>query len=135
MIFDLGAYGDALQVFGQDVEHRSSGYECCRSKWNREFIACPIVISADLCLPFGDGDAVQCSHLWRRQVIQGCIDMPAVEAREALLRVFRRDYGLVESDMTGVFELRLEETFVIVHHSITDELDLGLAGDGLKVGM
>jgi len=61
--------------------------------------------------------------------------VPSVEASNTLRLVLGRDTRLVECGMAGMLEACFGEPFVVVHHSITYELDLGYRRDGLEVGV
>ena len=59
--------------------------------------------------------------------------MPTIEAGDALCFVFVGNTGLVECGMARVLQRGLGETFVVIDCSITDELHLGLARNGLEI--
>ena len=60
--------------------------------------------------------------------------MPAVEARVGqIVRV--GDRVLVEFFVVRMHELDVVQTFVLWHEAITDDLHLGLMGDGFEIGM
>lgn len=73
-------------------------------------------------------------HLGRGQVtVQGSIDVPAVESGGPRRLVLLAHRVLVEGAMVRVLELGLGQAPVVVHDPISNQLDLGHAGDGLQV--
>ena len=61
--------------------------------------------------------------------------MPTIEASVALVCVFWRNLGLVETRVLRVLQLGFSETLVIVYGAISDQLDLGNSRNRLQVRM
>ena len=61
--------------------------------------------------------------------------MPTIEASVALVCVFWRNLGLVETRVLRVLQLSFSETLVIVYGAISDQLYLGNSRNRLQVGM
>jgi hypothetical protein len=78
---------------------------------------------------------VKGGYLGRREVVQGSVDVPSIEASVAFRRVLRGNLGLMETRVLGVLQLGFGETFVVVNSTVSDKLNLGNPGDRLKVRM
>jgi len=57
--------------------------------------------------------------------------VPAIEPRHAFGFVFGGNAGLVECGVVWVPELGFDKSFVVVDHTVADELDLWDSGNGL----
>ena len=69
------------------------------------------------------------------EIIQGRIDMPAVESRDTLSFIFERNSRFVKGGVTRMFQPTFGETFVVVNNTIADKLHLGNRGDSLEIRM
>jgi len=134
-VLDFRTHRKALQLIRQDVKHNLPGHKRSRTQGNLKFISRSIIVPAHLLLPVWDGDAVQSGHFGWVKIVQSSVDMPSVEASNALCFIFGRDDRFMESFVRGVLKLGLCEPFVVVHDTIADELDLGYGWDGLEIGM
>ena len=132
-VLDFGTNCEALQVGREDVKHDFARDKRSRAKRNLELVASPIVVSTDLVRALGYSDTIKGGDLWRVEIVQCSIDVPSVEASDALSVILGRDHGLVEGRVTGVLEARLGETFVVVYHAIANQLHLRYRGDGLEI--
>lgn len=134
-ILDFGPDSNALQLRWKDVKHNPSIDERRSPEWDLELVSRAVVIPYALAKTLRYRHAIQSGDLWRREIIQGSVNMPTIEARVPLRFVFRRNPGLMESGMRGVLELRLSETLMVVDGPVSDELHLRDMGDSLQVGV
>ena len=132
---DLGSDRQALLFRRQDIEHGSAGDESRCAQGNLEFLRCTIVISDGLALTPRHLHRVKGGDLGRRQVVQGSVDVPSVEASVTFRGVLRGDLGLVETRVLGVLQLGFREAFVIVNGTISDKLNLRNSRYRLEVRM
>lgn len=130
---NLGSDRQALQFRWQDIEHGSARDESRCAQWNFEFVRCTIVISDSLVLATRYLHCVKGSDLGRREVVQGSVDVPPVEAGVTFSGILRRDLGLVETGVLGVFQLGFSETLVIVNGAVSDKLNLRNSRERLEV--
>lgn len=94
-VADLCAHGNALQLRRQDVEHRPARYKHSCAEGNSQFIARSIVIHEFLLGTLGHLDAIERGDLWRRELVQGRVNMPAIETGSIGVRDVRLMEGLV----------------------------------------
>ena len=59
--------------------------------------------------------------------------MPAIEASVAFSGVLGRDLSLVEAGVLRVLQFRFSETLIVVHGTVSNQLDLRNSGNGLEV--
>ena len=130
---DLGSDRQTLQFRRQDIEHGSAGDESGGAQGNFEFVRCTIVIPDDLVLATRDLHRVKSGDLGRREVVQGSVDVPSVEAGVTFRRVLRGDLSLVETRMLRMLQLGFGEALVIVNGTVSDKLNLRNSGDSLEV--
>lgn len=62
----------------QNLKHILPTHKSRSTKWNRQFITCPIIIPTNLGLAIGDGDCVEGCYFWWGEVVEGCVDVPGV---------------------------------------------------------
>lgn len=133
-IFDLGGANKLLVLVGQQIVHSIARYERGCSQRNLQLISSSVIITADLTPSTRHLDGQKSSHDWGSEAIQSGVDVPAVEASEVEV-IFGRDGGGMESLVVGVLEPDIFQTLVFRHRPIADDLNLGLMGYGLQVGM
>jgi hypothetical protein len=134
-VLDLRADRQALQLLRQDVEHCLSAHERGRAQRNRELIARPVVVLTRLRFALRHSDCVERRRLRRAKVVQGCVDVPAVEACDTACFVHLRHSCLVKCCMRGMLQHRFGQSFMIVNCAVPDELNLRDARNGLEVGV
>lgn len=130
-ISDLGSDSQALLFRRQDIEHGGARDECRGTQGNFEFIRRAIVVSDGLVFATRHRDRVKGGDLGRREVVQGSVDVPPVEAGVTFSRVLCGDLRLVKTGMLGVFQLCFSEAFVVVNGAVSDELNLRNSRDRL----
>ena len=130
---DLAPDSQALQLWRQDIEHGSAGDERSGTQGNLEFIRSTVVVFDNLVFPLRHLHRIKGGDFWRREVVQGSIDVPAVETGVTLSSVFWGNLGLVEVIVLRVLQLGLGETFVVVYSAVPDQLNLGDSRDRLNV--
>lgn len=64
--------------------------------------------------------------------VERSVDVPPIEPCVVMV-VFIADLSLVEGFVMGVLELDVGEAVVRGDKAVTDDLDLGLGGDGLEI--
>ena len=129
------AYGDALQVTREDIEHRLSRDERRSAERDGQHVTRSVIVATCLFRALRHLDPVQGRHFGRGEIVERRVDVPAVEARNAVCLIFGRDGGLVECGVGRVFERCALEALVVVHRSVADELYLRHARDRLEVWM
>ena len=132
-VSDLTPDSQALLVLRQDIEHGDTRDERGGAQWNLEFMRRTIVVSDGLVLAFRYLHRVKGGYLGRREVVQGSVDVPSIEASVAFRRVLWGNLGLMETRVLGVLQLGFGETLVVVNSTVSDELNLRNPGDRLKV--
>ena len=75
---------------------------------------------------------VKGGDFWRREVIQGGVDVPSEEAGIAFGRVLRGNLGLVETRVLRVFQIDFCKALVVVDGTVSDKLNLRNSGDRLE---
>ena len=130
-VLDLRPHSETLQLPGKDVEHRLPRDKRGSPEGDDQLVTRPVVVATNLARSNGDFDRIQRGGLGRGELVQRCVDVPAVEPGDAARLVLGGDTRLVESSVGGVFELGDGEPLVIVDDAVADELDLRHAGDGL----
>ena len=86
---------DALELAGQNVEHGPARDERGRAERDGQLVARAIIVAARLLGALRDEYHVERRHLRRVELIERCVDMPAIKARDAGRLVGRRDGRLV----------------------------------------
>ena len=129
------AHRGALQLPREDIEHRLPRDERRRAERDGQRVARPVVVPTRLRRALRHLDPVQRRHPGRGEIVEGRVDVPAVEARDAVGLVLGRDRGLVEGGVGGMLERCAREALVVVHCAVADELHLGHARDRLEVWM
>ena len=129
------AYGDALQVTREDIGHRLSRDERRSAERDEQYVTRSVIVATCLLRALRHLDIVQGSHFGRGDLVERRVDVPAVEARDAVCLIFGRDGDLVECGVRRVFERCTLKALVIVHRSVADELYLRHAQDRLEVWM
>lgn len=129
-VLDAGGAGKVLVLGAEAVEHVVAAYKGGSAQGHVQLVACAVVVAAGLAAAAGDLDGEQGGDDGGRKIIERGVDVPAVEAREVVV-LFGRDLGGVEGAVVGVAELEIGEAFVGGDEAVTDDLDLGLVGDGL----
>jgi hypothetical protein len=134
-IFDLRPYRKALQFRRQNIKHSLPRDESSSAQGNLELITSAIVISTNLLGSLRDIDGIQGRDFGRVEIVQGCIDMPAIEPSDTFGLVICRNPGFVECSVARMFQSGFSETFVVVDDTIADKLHLGYRRDSLEIGM
>jgi hypothetical protein len=127
------AHGDALQFAGQDIEHRLSRDERGRAERYWQLVARAVVVAARLSRALWHTHRVEGRHPGRGEVVEGGVDVPAVEVGGAGCLVRGGDGRLVEGGVGGVLERGGGEALVVVDDAVADELYLWDARDRLEV--
>ena len=134
-IFNLRPHREALQFRREDIKHGLPRNKRSGTQWNLEFITTPIIVSANLFRSLRHGDCIQGGNFGRIEVVQGRIDMPAVESSDTFSFIFWRNPRFVEGSVARMLQTSFSQTLVIVHDTIADKLYLGYRRDRLKIGM
>ena len=132
-VSDLAPDSQALQLWRQYLEHSNTGDERGGAQGNLEFIRGAIIVSDGLALTTWHLHRIQSGDLGRREIVQGGVDVPAVEASVAFRSVLGGYFGLMEPRVLRVLQLCFGETFVVVYSAVSDQLDLGNSRDRLQV--
>lgn len=132
-ILDLRADGNRLELLGEDIEHCPPTHEGRCAEGYRELVTGAIIVSNDLRLARRDLNPIQRRDLGWREVVQRCIDMPAVESRVSLRLVLLRHARLMEGRMRRVLEHCLREALVVVDRAVAYQLDLRHTRDRLEI--
>lgn len=66
-------------------------------------------------------------------MVQGGVDVPAVETSVTFGSVFWGNLGFVEARVLRVLQLDFGQTFIVIDSTVSDQLNLGYSGDRLKV--
>lgn len=132
----LNAAGaDELPILRREtVIHLVARNEGCGAQWHLEFVAGAVIVADDLAASLGHGDSQQGRNTRWVQIVQGCIDVPAVEAG-VLAVVLLGDAVPVEGLVVRVAELEVHQSFVAGDESVSDDLHLRLARNRLQVRM
>ena len=88
-VLHLGTDSKALLFGRQDVEHSFAGDERRRAKRYFQLIASAVVVAADLLWALWHSEAIEGRHPRGIEVVQGCVDVPAVESCDTLRLVLR----------------------------------------------
>ena len=132
-VFDAGGEGEELVRGREEGEGRVGGGECGCAKGNLERgRGGGVLVEAGLGPARGDAHGQEGGHHGRGEVVQRCVDVPAVEARVVTV-VGVRDGGCVEGAVVRVAELDVGQAFVRGDEAVADDLNLGLVRDGLEV--
>ena len=70
----------------------------------------------------------------RLKIIEGSIDMPAVESGEVQILCIG-DSGFVERLVVWMFQCDVSQALELLHEPVTDYLDLRLVRDCFEIGM
>lgn len=81
---------------------------------------------------FWDGYCEEGGHFGRVEVVEGGVDVPAVEARVGQVVGFG-DGVLVKGLVVGVLEGEVFQAFVLVEVTVADDLDFGLVRHGFEI--
>ena len=122
----------------------------CATKGNLNLVSSPVVVATDLGWTSRNRNGVQSRDLGWRETVQSSVDVPSVESSNTLLLILLADGLFVESLVMRMLELRLLsayqmilpistyalEAFVVAgNFAVADELNLGLMGNGFKIGV
>lgn len=133
-ILDFGRAHKLFVFFGKEIVHGVRACEYGASTGHAQLVAGAIVIAKRLLLGLGDADGHQARDTRSVQVVEGCIDVPAVEAGVVSV-ILGRDDILVEGLVMRMFESDVFEALEFGDRPVTDHLNLGLMGDRLQVWM
>ena len=131
-VLDAARAGQLLVRVGEDVVHFVAAHEGGGPERDVQFVAGAVVVAEGLAAAGRDGDGEKGGHFGRVEVVEGGVDVPAVEARVGEV-VFRGDGVLVEFLVVRVHELDVGEALVRGDEAVADDLDFGLVGDGLQI--
>ena len=98
----LAPDSQTLQLWRQDAEHGSTGDERRGTQGSFKFVRRAIVIPDGLVLATRHLHSVKGGDLWRREVVQGSVDVPSIKAGIPFGRVLRGNLGLVETRVLRV---------------------------------
>ncbi|CAG9936837.1 unnamed protein product [Clonostachys rosea f. rosea IK726] len=131
-VFDLGGAGKLLVLVREDVVHGFTVGESSSSKGDGHLIARAVVISQCLRAARGDADGKQRGRHGGREIIEGGINVPAVEPGEVeVLCVW--NCSVMECPVVRVPELDVLQTLVGRHKAVSNDLDLGLMRNRLQI--
>lgn len=137
-IADLCPDRERLEVCGEDVKHDLAADERRPAERHLQLVACAVVVPDRVALGRRHLQAVQRRNLGRVALVQSCVDVPPVKAREPHCRVVVADSGAVERLVARVPELaRVGESLqdvLVRDEPVANQLDLG-AGDRAQVGV
>ena len=87
-VSDFASDSQALQLWRQDLEHGNAGNERSGTQGDLKFIRGAVVISDNLAFSLRHFHRIKGGDLGRREVVQGSVNVPAVETSVTLRRVF-----------------------------------------------
>ena len=105
-VFDAACAHEFFVGFGEDVVHSVSTHEGSSAKRHLELFAGAVIVAESLGTTLGDGDSKKRCDLWRVKVIEGGINVPAVEASMCEIVSFW-DGMLMELSVVGMHELEV----------------------------
>lgn len=117
---------------GEEVVHGVARYEGCGAERDVEFVAGAVVVADSLAAALGDADGEEGGYEGRVEVVEGGVDVPAVEVGVVAI-IVRRDGVLVEGLVVRVAEGEVAQAFVFGDEAVADDLDLGLVRHGFEI--
>ena len=133
-VLDTGSARKLLVSGAQNLKHGLARGESSGAQGNIEHIASAVVVAARLAATAGNLDSQQRRGNRGGQAVQGCVNVPAVEAGVVKILLVGDDRG-VESTVVGVAKLDVLEALILGDEAVANDLDLRLVRDGLQVGV
>ena len=131
-IFDAACAHEVFIGFGEDVVHGVSTHEGSSAKRHLELFAGAVIVAESLGTTLGDGDCKKRGDFWRVEVIEGGINVPAVEASMCEIVGFW-DGMLVKLSVVGMHELEVLQAFIFGDEAVADDLNFLLVRHGLQI--
>ena len=110
-VLDLAGAHEGFVRVGEEVVHVVSADERGRAERDVHFLARAVVVAESLPAAGGDGDGHEGGYAGRVEVVEGGINVPAIEACVGKV-VLLGDGVLVEGLVVGVNEGEVLQTFV-----------------------
>ena len=133
-VLDARGAREGLLGRGEALVHGVAGDEGRGAEGDDEGVAGAVVVADGLEAAGGDAHGEEGGHDGRGEAVERGVNVPAVEARVGEV-VGGGDGGGVEGAVVGVAEGDVFQAFVGGDVAVADDLDLGLVGDGLEVGV
>lgn len=133
-VFDAAGAGELLVRGGEEVEHFVSACKGRGAERDVQLVARAVVVAQRLAAALWDRDREEGCHFRGVEIVEGGVDVPAVEARVGEV-VVGGNGVFVEVPVVRVRELDVGEAFVFGHEAVAEDLDFGLVRDGFQVGV
>lgn len=131
-ILDLCGASELLVGVGEDVVHLEGADEGGAAAGYAHLVVASVVVAKLLELGLGDLDRHERGNPGSVQVVQGGVDVPAVEASSVTI-IVPADGVVMEGLVVRVLQGDVLQALKFLDGTIANDLDLGLVGNGLEV--